>query len=202
MTGLVQQATQSRLRSLRTALSPFCNQHKAGQGHYTQHSVHSAGNTMQAEVITHSTQSILQATQSRPGSLHTALSPFCRQHKAGQGHYTRHSVHSAGNTKQVRVITHGTQSILQATQSRPGSLHMALSPFCRQHKAGQGHYIWHSVHSAGNTKQARVITYGTQSIHGAQMACSIEDSPLLLCTAWEVILTQGDNTKYQINSHV
>ena len=146
-TQSILQSTQSRPGSLHTALSPFCRQHKAGQGHYTQHSAHYASNTKLARVITHGTQSILQATQSRPGSLHTALSLFCRQHKAGQGHYTWHSVHSAGNTKQARVITHGTQSILQATQSRPGSLHMALSPFCRQHKAGQGHYIWHSVHS-------------------------------------------------------
>ena len=74
---------------------------------------------------------------------------------------------TTGNTKQAEVIRHSIQSILQATQSRPGSLHMA-----------------------------------TQSIHGAQMACSSEDSPLLLCTAWEVTFTQGDNTKYKINPHV
>ena len=141
------------------------------------------GNTKQAEVITHSIQSFCRQHKAGQGH-YTALSPFCRQHKAGQGHYTRHSVHSAGNTKQARVITHSIQPIMQATQNWPGSLHMG------------------SVHSAGNTKQARVITHGTQSIHGAQMACSIEDSPLLLCTGWEVILTQGDNTKYQINPHV
>ena len=137
-------------------------QHKAGQGHDTQHSAHSWCTT------------------------------DSKQHKAGQYHYTENSVHSWCTTGLVQ----------QATQSRLRSSDTAFSPFCRQHKAGQGHYTRHSVHSAGNTKQARVITHGTQSIHGAQLACSIEDSPLLLCTGWEVILTQGDNTKYQINPHV